>query len=208
MAAMGRIAAMALMTATLSGCLLAQLPPPETVQLDPVPGVALPFKARVMIFAGEGDLTRNFVYQLSRFQTEETKIKDGVFLAKAARTVLSKGFGLVEINDPAIRPQLVIKLGGKGGWTRQDGTMKLSCSLDVWTADGIPVGFFGARYDADRTDYRYELEAGYGQCLKKPVDELLHSPNLARLASTGFRDPPAPAAEAWMRTLGVMTPVP
>lgn len=207
MAATGRIAAMVLVTATLAGCLLPQLPPPETVQLAPVPGVALPFKARVMVFVGESDINRNFSIQLTRFQSEETKIKDGLALAKAARTVLAKGFEQVEVNDPAIRPQIVVKLAGKGSWTRQDGMMKVSCALDAWTADGIPLGYFGARYDAERTDYREELEAAYGQCLKKSVDELLRSSTLARLAGAGFRDPPAPAVEAWIRTLGPIAPL-
>ncbi|MDO8607189.1 MAG: hypothetical protein Q7R40_11675 [Phaeospirillum sp.] len=208
MATTGKITAVALATATLSGCLLLpQLPPPETVQLAPVPGVALPFKARVMIFVGEGDLNRNLSIQLTRYQSEETKVKEGRALAKAARTVLAKGFEQVEVNSPAIRPQVVIKLGGKASWTRLDGTMKVSCTLDAWTSDGIPLGLFGARYDAEKTDYREEVEAAYGQCLKKPVEELLNSPTLARLAGTGFRDPPALAVEAWMRGLGPTTPL-
>ena len=185
---------------------LPQLPPPETVSLAPVPGVALPFKARVMLFLGEGDLARNLTIQLTRYQTEETKTREGVALAKAAKAVLSKGFAQVEVNDPSIRPQIVIRLGEKASWTRLDATLKVSCSLDAWTADGIPIGYFGARYDAERTDYTTELEAAFGQCLKKPVEDLLNSPNLARLAGTGFRDPPAPAVEAWMRTLGTIPP--
>ena len=206
MTALGRFAGLALVAACLTGCLLPQLPPPETVQLAPVPGVALPYKARVMIFAGDNDLSRNLTIQLTRYQTEETKVKEGVALAKAARAVLLKGFEQVEVNDAAIRPQLVVKLGGKAAWTRLDATLKVSCTLDVWTSDGVPVGYFGARFDAERSDYTTELEAAFGQCLKKPVEDLLNSPNLARLAGTGFRDPPSPAVEAWMRTLGTIPP--
>jgi hypothetical protein len=204
---LGKFAGLALVTASLSGCLLPQLPPPETVQLAPVPGVALPYKARAMIFAGENDLNRNLSIQLTRYQTEETKIKEGQSLAKAARAVLAKGFEQVEVNNAAIRPQLVIKLGGKAAWARLDATLKVSCTLDVWTSDGVPVGYFGARYDAERSDYTTELEAAFGQCLKKPVDELMRSPNLARLAGTGFREPPAKAVEDWMRGLGTLTPL-
>ena len=207
MAAWGRIAAMALATATLSGCLFQQLPPPETVALAPVPGVALPFKARVMIFATEDDLSRNLVIQLTRFQTEETKVKEGVAMIKAAKALLSKGFEQVEVNTPAIRPQIVVKLYGKTAWSRQDGTTKVGCSVDAWTADGIPLGNFGARFDAERTDYTTELEAAYGQCLKRPVEDLLHSAALARLAGAGFKDPPAPAVADWMRTLGPIAPM-
>ena len=86
MAAKGRIAAMALVTATLSGCLYQQLPPPETVTLAPVPGEPLPFKARVMIYAGEQDLTRTLVIQANRTQTDETPVKDGLLMTKAAKT--------------------------------------------------------------------------------------------------------------------------
>lgn len=207
MTAVGKLAGMALVMAGLSGCLLPQLPPPETVQLEPVPGVALPFKARTMIFVGENDLNRNLTIQITRFQTEETKVKEGAALARAARTVLAKGFEQVEVNNAAIRPQLVIKLGGKASWTRQDATMKVSCTLDVWTSDGVPVGYFGSRFDGERTDYAAEIEAAFGQCLKKPVNELLRSPNLARLAGTGFREPPAKAVEDWMRGLGTLTPL-
>jgi hypothetical protein len=198
---------MALVMAGLSGCLLPQLPPPETVQLEPVPGVALPFKARTMIFVGENDLNRNLSIMITRFQSEETKVKEGAALAKAARTVLAKGFEQVEVNNAAIRPQLVVKLGGKATWARQDATLKVSCTLDVWTSDGVPVGYFGSRFNAERSDYTTELEAAFGQCLKKPVDELLRSPNLARLAGAGFRDPPAKAVEDWMRGLGTLTPL-
>ena len=207
MTAFGKFAGLALMAASLSGCLLPQLPPPETIQLAPVPGVALPYKARAMIFMGDNDLSRNMTIQLTRFQTEETKVKEGVALAKAARAVLGKGFEQVDINNAAIRPQLVVKLSGKAAWARLDATMKVSCAMDVWTSDGVPVGLFGSRFDAERSDYTTELEAAFGQCLKKPVEELLKSPNLARLAGSGFREPPAKAVEDWMRGLGTLTPL-
>ena len=207
MTALGKIAGVALVAASLSGCLLPQLPPPETIQLAPVPGVALPYKARAMIFMGDNDLSRNMTIQLTRFQTEETKVKEGVALAKAARAVLGKGFEQVDINNAAIRPQLVVKLSGKAAWARLDATMKVSCAMDVWTSDGVPVGLFGSRFDAERSDYTTELEAAFGQCLKKPVEELLKSPNLARLAGSGFREPPAKAVEDWMRGLGTLTPL-
>ena len=193
---------MALVTATLSGCLYQQLPPPETVTLAPVPGEPLPIKARVMISAGEQDLTRTLVIQANRTQTDETPVKDGLLMTKAAKTLLSKGFAQVEINNPAIRPQIVVKLYGKTTWAKLDRDLKIGCAIDAWTADGIPLGNFGARYIAEQTDYHDEVEAAYGQCLKKPVEDLLNSPALARLAGAGFKDPTPTAAEAWMRTLG------
>ena len=205
MAALGRIAAIGLVTATLSGCLFQQLPPPETVTL--APGVTLPFKARVMIFAGDDDLNRNLITQITRYQTEESQVKDGLAMAKATRTLLSKGFQQVEINTPGIQPQIVVKLYGKTSWAKLDGIIKVGCAIDVWTADGIPLGNFGARFTAENTDYRTEVESAYGQCLKKPVEEFLHSATLARLAASGFKDPPAPAVAEWMRTLGPITPL-
>lgn len=206
MTGMGKAAVAAMITVLLSGC-IAQLPPADSVQLAPVPGVALPFKARVMVFAGEADLARNLTIQISRFQSEETKVREGLALARATRAVLAKGFEQVEINDPSIRPQIVVKLIGKAAWSRQDAKMKLGCGIDVWTADGVPLGSFVARFDAKDSDYRSDLEPAFGQCLIKPVEELLNSPTLARLAGAGFRDPPEPATSAWMRTLGTFVPV-
>lgn len=206
MARTGGIMAAALGAALLSGC-IAQLPPADSVQLAPVPGVALPYKARVMVFAGETDLARNLTIQISRFQSEETKIREGLALARATRAVLAKGFEQVEINDPSIRPQIVVKLVGKAAWGRQDARLKVGCGVDAWTADGVPLGSFVARFDAKDSDYRSDLEPAFGQCLVKPVEELLNSPALARLAGAGFRDPPGPATAAWMRTLGTIPPV-
>ncbi len=193
-------AMVALGLALLAGC--AMLPPPDRVDLAPVPGVALPYKARVMIYAGRSELDRKLLIQMSRFQTEESEVKDGEALARSARVVLAKGFQQVEINDPTIRPQLVVKLIGKGTWNRQDAKIKVGCALDVWTADGIPLGSFPNRYDSPESDYRYDLDAAYALCLKKPVEDLLRSPGLATLAGAGFKDPPVAAADAWIRTLG------
>ncbi|WP_239988717.1 substrate-binding domain-containing protein [Paramagnetospirillum kuznetsovii] len=192
--------------AALSGC-LSNLPAPDSIQLAPVPGVALPFKARVMVFVGETDIARKLTIALTRYQSEETNIREGLALAKAAKLVLAKGFETVEVNDPSIRPQIVVKLtGSKASWSRLDGKMKTGCAVDAWTSDGIPLGNFVARYDADRTDYTSELEAAFAQCLKKPVEELLNSPALARLAGTGFRAPSVAAYDAWMRSLGPIPP--
>ena len=201
LADLGKVVVMA---SLLAGCAL-RLPPPESLDLAPVPGVALPFKARVMVFAGENDLDRNLVIQSSRYQTEETKVKDGRAVVSAATILLSKGFQQVAVNDPAIRPHLILKVTGKAQWARLDGKMKVGCTIDAWPADGISLGHFGNRYDSPgATDYTAELEAGYGQCFKLAVDGLLASPNLARVAGSGFRDPPPAAVDAYVRTLGPM----
>jgi hypothetical protein len=169
----------------------------------PVPGVALPFNARVMIFMGDNDLRRKLSIQITRYQSEETKVQDGRILAETAQTLLAKGFRQVAINDAAIRPHLVVRLTGRPGWGKQDATLKIGCGFDVWTADGVPLGNFVARWDSPmKTDYLTDLGPGYAQCLKKPLDELLASPTLARLAGQGFRDPHPKAAEEWIRALG------
>ncbi|KIM00714.1 hypothetical protein CCC_03316 [Paramagnetospirillum magnetotacticum MS-1] len=186
----------------VAGC-SSGLPPAAQVDPAPVPGVALPFNARVMIFMGDNDLKRKLSIQISRYQSEETKILDGRILAETAQTMLAKGFKQVEINDPTIRPHIVVRLTGRPGWGKQDGALKIGCGIDAWTADGQPLGNFVARWDSPmKTDYASDLGPGYAQCLKKPLDELLSSPTLARLAGLGFRDPHPRAAEEWMRALG------
>lgn len=201
MTAWGKFSVTAAMIFALTGC--ARLEPADSVSLSPVPGVALPYKARVMVFASDAELSRNLTIALTRYQNEETKIREGYALANAARIVLAKGFERVEVNDPSIRPQIIIKLtGGKASWSRLDGKMKTGCAVDAWTSDGIPLGTFVARYDAGETDYRSDLESAFAHCLKKPVEEFMNAPTLARLAGTGFRDPPAQAVADWMRTLG------
>jgi hypothetical protein len=185
----------------LSGCGPA-LPPPEAVRLAPVPGVSPPLAARVMIFAGQGDLDRKLTVQATRLQTEEGTVKDGTALAQAARAVLSKAFARVEINDASLRPQIVVRLYGQGLWSKPNSRLQVGCGIDAFTADGFPIGNFGGRYDINTGDYESTLAPSYAQCLKAPVEQLLASPALARLAAAGFRDPPAVAVERWMQSLG------
>ncbi|MBI3444783.1 MAG: hypothetical protein HY055_05375 [Magnetospirillum sp.] len=190
------------MASLLAGC-SSGLPPAASVEPSPVPGVALPYKARVMIYMGETDLNRNLVIQISRYQTEETKVKDGQALANAARALLSKGFQQAEINDPALRPQIVVRLIGKTSWARLDTRFKIGCGIDAWTSDGVPLGNFTTRWESPvENDYASDLEAAYGQCLKKPLDDLLRSPGLAQQAGTGFKSGSAAAIDTWMRSLG------
>jgi hypothetical protein len=192
----------ALAALMVAGC-SSGLPPAAQIDPAPVPGVALPFNGRVMIFMGDNDLRRKLSIQISRYQSEETKVQDGRILAETAQALLAKGFRQVEINDPSIRPHIVVRLTGRPGWSKQDGTLKIGCGLDAWTADGQPLGNFVARWDSPmKTDYATDLGPGYAQCLKKPLDELLSSSALARLAGQGFRDPHPKAAEEWMRALG------
>lgn len=200
-APVARLAALA-MALLAAGC-SSGLPPAATVEPAPVPGVALPHNARVMIFMGENDLRRKLSIQINRFQSEETKVEDGMTLLETAQSMLSKGFRLVAANDPAIRPHIVVRLTGRPAWGKQDAILKIGCGIDAWTADGQFLGSFVARWDSPmKTDYLVDLGPGYAQCLKKPLDELLSSPNLARLAGQGFRDPNPKAAEEWMRGLG------
>jgi hypothetical protein len=198
----------ALAAALLTGC-SSGLPPAASVEPAPVPGVALPFKARVMIYAGENDLKRKMSIQLSRYQDEETKVQDGHLLTEAAQAMLSKGFAQVGVNDPAMRPQIVVRLVGKVAWAKVDSELKMGCGIEAWTADGNYLGNFVARWNSPmKTDYRVDVGPGYAQCLKKPMDEFLASPTLARLAGRGFPDPHPKAAEEWLRSLGPIAPWP
>lgn len=186
----------------VAGC-ASDLPPVASVEPAPVPGVALPYNARVMIYMGENDLKRKLNIQITRYQAEETKVPDGRILAETAQALLAKGFRQVEVNTPSIRPHLVVRLTGRPAWAKLDTTWKIGCGFDVWTAEGVPLGNFVARWDSPtKTDYQDSLGSAYAQCLKKPLDELLTSPNLARLAGQGFRDPHPKAAEDWIRSLG------
>lgn len=186
----------------VAGC-ASELPPVASVDPAPVPGVALPYNARVMIYMGESDLKRKLAIQITRYQAEETKIPDGRILAETAQALLAKGFRQVDINNPSMRPHLVVRITGRPTWAKLDTTYKIGCGFDVWTADGGSLGNFVARWESPtKTDYQDNLGPGYAQCLKKPLDELLSSPNLARLAGQGFRDPNPKAAEDWIRSLG------
>lgn len=198
---MSRYAGLIAVVVLLSGCGLA-LPPPEAVRPDPVPGVSVPLPARVMVFAGQGDLDRKLKLQVTRLETEEGPIKDGAALAQAAQALLSKAFARVEINDSSIRPQIVVRLYGQGLWSKPNSHLQVGCGLDAFTADGFPIGNFGNRYDVGSSDYQSTLAPAYAQCLKRPVEQLLASPGLSRLASAGFRDPPPVAVERWMQSLG------
>lgn len=204
MASASKAALAVAVTAILAAC-GASLPAPDSIELTPVPGVALPHKARVMIYMSESDQTRKMSIQSSRYRSTETDIKEGLLLVNATRTLLGKGFSQVEVNAPSSRPQIVVKPGGKANWSVLDTKAKIGCSLDAYTADGIPIGNFVNRYTMPgETDYRDSLEAAYAQCLIKPMEDLLASPALARLAGAGFRDPPPVAVEAWLRSLGPM----
>jgi len=198
---MSRYAGIIALVVLLSGC-GSTLPPPDAVRLDPVPGVSVPLPARVMVFSGQADLDRKLVVQATRLQTEEGTVKDGTALAQAARAVLSKAFARVEINDSSIRPQIVVRLYGQGLWSKPNSRLQVGCGIDVFTADGFPIGTFGNRYDLGSGEYESTLAPAYAQCLKRPVEQLLASPGLSRLASTGFRDPSPVAVERWMQSLG------
>jgi hypothetical protein len=189
--------------AMLSGC--GTLPAPDSVTLAPPPGLSLPLKARTMIYMSETDLGRNLVVHVNARQTEETKVREGEANARAAKVVLRKAFQTVETNDPAVRPQLVVKLSGKASWAPMDGKLKVTCMLDAYTADGIPIGSFPARFDSPNgVDYATSLEGGYGQCVRNAAGDLLRAPALARFAAAGFPDPDPSAVAAWFRSLGVI----
>jgi hypothetical protein len=130
-----------------------------------------------------------------------------VVLSRAGRALLAKGFERVALNDPSIRPQIVVRFSGKAAWSRMDKVLHLGCTLDAFTADGIPLGTFVSRFDESESDYAGALEPAYAQCLKRPVESFLASPGLARLAAAGFAEPPAEAVTTWMRAaLGPIPP--
>ncbi|MFD2234908.1 hypothetical protein [Phaeospirillum tilakii] len=187
----------------LAGC-GSQLPPPESVAFtSPVAGRTPPLPARVMVYAGQDDLARPLKIQVTSLHSEENpEVKDGLALARAATTVLGRAFARVALDDAALRPQIVVRPYGKALWFKLDGQLRIGCGLDAYTADGFPLGNFAGRFSVSTGNYQDDLLPAYAQCLKRPVESLLASPALARLAAAGFADPPAGPVEAWMRTLG------
>jgi len=198
-----RIAGVMVAAAMMAGC-GPQLPPLETVGFTtPVAGQTPPLPARVMVYVGQDDLDRPLKIQATNLHSEDSPdIKEGAALARAATVLLGRAFSRVALDDPALRPHLVARPYGKAVWYKIDGQLRIGCGLDVYTADGFPLGNFVGRLSLSTNNYQSDLLPAYGQCLKRPVEQLLASPALARLAAAGFRDPLPAAVDAWMQTLG------
>lgn len=188
----------------VSGCLGPDLNRQNTTLSAPS-GMALPLKARTMIYMSQRDLERPLVIEATRFRNEETSTKDGQVLARAATAIVGQAFSTIAINDVSLRPQLVVKVQGTPKFSRLDNVMKVGCGLDLYQADGALLGSFVARFDSkDGVDYKDALEPAYRLCLKSAADQMLASPAVARHAAKGGFPEPNPAGyKSFLESLGL-----
>ncbi|HLO77687.1 MAG TPA: hypothetical protein VK196_14615 [Magnetospirillum sp.] len=197
-----RVMVAGLAALTVAGCINPDLNR-ENAALSAPPGLALPMKARAMLYMSQRDLERPLIIQATRFRNEETSVKDGRALERAARAVLAQAFATVETNNAAMRPQLVVKVMGSPKYSRLDAVMKIGCGIDVYQSDGALLGSYVARFDSkDGVDFKDALEPAYKLCLKSAADQMLAEPAMARYAKTGFPEPSAAAYKSYMETLG------
>lgn len=167
-------------------------------------GLALPLKARTMLYMSQRDLERPLIIEATRFRNEETSVKDGRTLERAAHAVLGQAFGTMATNNTAIKPQVVIKVMGTPKFSRLNNIMKIGCGIDVLQADGALLGSFVARYDSkDTVDFKDALEPGYKLCLKSAADQMLASPAIARYAQKGFPEPNPAGYRSYIESLGL-----
>lgn len=188
----------------VSGCFGPDLNRQNTTLSAPS-GMALPLKARTMIYMSQRDLERPLVIEATRFRNEETTTKDGQVLARAATAIVGQAFSTIAINDVSLRPQLVVKVQGTPKFSRLDNVMKVGCGLDLYQADGALLGSFVARFDSkDGVDYKDALEPAYRLCLKSAADQMLASPAVARHAAKGgFPDPNPAGYKSFLESLGL-----
>lgn len=190
--------AAALMLA-LGGCALG-LPDPGEIRL--AAPVALPAGARVMVDIAQGDLDRKFSYRINDSGQQDTDIQEGAALEQAAMGLLGRAFTAAAVNRTTPRPDVVARVTGTAQY-RSDGTFRVVCGLDAARGDGIPLGHY---YNAYTSPPVLGLETGlrrvYAQCLKGPVEDMLRSPEFARLAAAGFPAPDPAATDAYLRSQG------
>ncbi|NFV81447.1 hypothetical protein [Magnetospirillum aberrantis] len=186
----------------LGGCLGPDLNR-ENMTLSAPSGVTLPIKGGAMVYMAQRDLDRPLVIEATRFRNEETTTKDGRTLERAAHAILGQAFTRVETNNPAMQPQLVLKVVGVPKFSRLDNVMKIGCSIDTYLPDGAFLGSFLGRFDSkDGVDYKDALEPAYKLCLKSAADQMLASPALQRAAKSGFATPHPAAYRSFMESLG------
>lgn len=175
-----------------------------TVTVSAPPGLALPLKARTMLYMSQRDLDRPLIIEATRYRNEETSVKDGRTLERAAHAVLGQAFAGIDTNNTAMKPQLVVKVMGAPKYSRLTSIMKIGCGIDVLQADGALLGSFVARYDSkDTVDFKDALEPGYKLCLKSATDQMLASPAIARYAQKGFPEPNPAGYRSYLESLGL-----
>lgn len=190
------VAALMMTAIGLSGCLGFNLPDPEEVQVSAPAGRALPVTAKAMIFMTEQDRNRPLMIEVTRGRDQETEVKDGKTLERASRAVLGKVFTTVDVNNPAMAPNLVVKVVGKPHYSRVDNLMKTGCILDVFLPDGTNLGQFIGRYDyTSPSDFSATLAPSYALCLKAASESMLAAPSVQRALASGF-PPVNPKAQA------------
>jgi len=186
----------------LAGC-GATLPKSAEVPLATPPGLALPLKGRALLYVADVDLKRKFAYDLNRISREETDIPDGVLLQGAARDLLSKGFATVTSNEPLPLPHVVVRVGGVAAWNRVEGSYRVTCSVDAYESDGIPIGSFLNLFKSTPLHgFEEALPRLYAQCLRQPMEDMLRSPAIAALAKAGFPEPNPVKTDAYLRSQG------
>lgn len=190
--------------ALLSGCLASKLPSSESMTVAAPSGTSLPLKARVLLSMGEADLARSLVVEITEFRNQEAGFKEGAVMEGAAKDVLRQVFALVETNQPAIRPQLVVKVTGKARYSRRDNMLKIGCTLDLFQADGAALGTFVARWEPkDPVDYNDAIPPSYRACFKQAADSMIRSPALQRMALGGFPEPHPAGYASFIQSLGL-----
>lgn len=201
---MRRLPALLLCLSMLPGCMggAGQLSADKSVVSAPS-GAALPRPVRAMMVIPPRDLDRPLIIQATINRNETVSMSDGRTLEKAGRSVLSQIFAQLELNNPAIRPQVVIKVSGIPRYYRKDGFMKAGCGLDFFAADGSALGNFVARFETtEPVDYKDALEPAYAICLKRAADQALAS-SAVQKALAAPSDPHPMAYKAFMESLGL-----
>jgi len=187
----------------VSGCIGSDLNSQSTT-LSTSSGLALPLKARTMVYMSQRDLDRPLIIEATRFRNEETTTKDGQTLLRATNAIIGQAFSTTAVNDVSIKPQLVVKVQGMPKYSRLDHVMKVGCSLDLYQADGSLLGSFVARFNSgEGVDYKDALEPAYRLCLKSAADQMLASPAVARYAKSGFPDPNPAGYKSFLESLGL-----
>lgn len=176
---------------------------PEPAQIPLAAPTALPMKAQVLLHVSQGDLERAFSYKLNSVSRQETDIHDGQIMAQAAHDMLAHAFAGVAVNQPYPLPDLVVTVSGTALFDRTSGSFRVTCALDANRADGMPVAHGYNVYSSPTAlGFETSMRRFYGQCLKGPIEELLRSPALARLAAAGLPAADQAAAEGYLRIQG------
>ncbi len=185
--------------AMLAGC--ASPPAPDQVRLTAPPGLALPLPGRVLVQMSEPTLAARLVDNDPLSSGDGAP--EGAALERAAVGVLGRAFRGVAVNRPDIDPQVVTRITGSAKIRHPSGRVQVTCVVDAVKANGDTIGYFFNHYrSAPVMGLDAALPGIFGQCLKKPVEQLLASKQIRDLAAAGFPAPDRGAADAYLRSQG------